>query len=59
MHHDIEHLSESLQSYLAAALGYFAQYDLMNIGAAILLVARLVVDIPSAYRAIREYLRKK
>ena len=56
---DFTHINDMAQSYFAVALGYVTQMSLMNIGAAILLAARLIVDVPPAYRAIKKYFKEK
>ncbi|MCK5603824.1 hypothetical protein KAR91_18190 [Candidatus Pacearchaeota archaeon] len=55
----LEQLCGSLQSYTGAALGYLTHLDLMQIGAALLLIVRLVVDIPRAYKAISSLFKKE
>ena len=40
-------------SYFAAGLGFCATVDWMATGAAVLLVARLIVDLPKAYDSVR------
>lgn len=56
---DFNHLSDMAQSYFAIILGWITQMSLMNIGAAILLAARLVVDVPPAYKMLKKYLKKR
>ncbi len=55
---DFTNASDAVQSYLAAALGYATTLGWMNIGACVLLIARLIVDFPPAYTAIKEYFNK-
>ncbi|HXB10941.1 MAG TPA: hypothetical protein VNZ45_03065 [Bacteroidia bacterium] len=50
--HDV---GEQLQSYIAITMGWIDHYDLMHFGAAVLLIARLICDVPPAY----QYLKSK
>lgn len=52
----IQEYSEHLISYLTAIMALVVSLPLMKIGGAILLISRLIVDVPPAYRKIREYL---
>lgn len=40
-------------SYFASFLGFCSDLNWMGIGAAVLLVARLIVDVPKAYFYVR------
>ena len=46
------------QSYLASALGFMQDVNWMAVGAGVLLVARLVQDVPKAIEAAVHYYRK-
>ena len=45
---------DAIISYLAAALSFTMNIDWMSVGAVVLLVARLVVDVPRAYLFLKE-----
>lgn len=51
---NLQQITDAAQSYLAVLL----TYDLMHIGAVVLLIARLIVDIPPAIALIKKYLAK-
>lgn len=53
MFQKLEQLCGSLQSYAVAGFGFLTHLDLMQIGAGLLLIVRLVIDIPRAYKAIK------
>lgn len=55
---DSNHIVDAAQSYLATALAYISQFGWMNVGAAILLVARLIADVPPAYAMIKKLMAK-
>lgn len=44
---------DTLLGYMAAFLAFFVQCNWMSIGAAILLVSRLIVDVPKAWHVIK------
>jgi hypothetical protein len=46
---------DTAQSYTAIVLSWIDHYDLMHIGATVLLIARLICDVPPAY----QYLKSK
>ncbi len=46
-------MEEQAQSYLAIAMGWIDHYDLMHAGAVVLLVCRLICDVPEAYNYLR------
>jgi len=54
----IEQLSGAAQSYTAAGFGLLTQLDPMQIGAALLLIIRIIVDAPRAYRTVRDLFKK-
>lgn len=45
-------------SYLTAGLALFMTLPLMQIGGGILLISRLIVDIPPAYIKLKELFKK-
>jgi hypothetical protein len=47
--------SEHILSYLAAAMAFVISLPLMKIGGAILLISRLIVDVPPAAKKVRGY----
>ena len=49
--------SEHILSYFTAGLALCISLPLMKIGGGILLVARLVVDVPPAYQKAKEIIR--
>jgi hypothetical protein len=49
---------ECVVSYCSVAIGVVSDADLMAIGAGILLIARLLVDVPKAYKAVRKLFSK-
>ena len=49
----------TVQSYIAIILGWIDHYDLMHVGAVVLLIARLICDVPEAIKYILSLLRKK
>ena len=55
LYHDT---SSALQSYLATGLGFLSDVNWMAVGAGILLVARLVQDVPKAFETIKYYRNK-
>lgn len=54
-----QNVAESCTSYMACGLGYLSELNWGAIGATILLVARLVKDVPEAYAAIKKYLSQR
>lgn len=48
---------DSILSYLVAGWCYMCHLDWMGVGATVLLLARLVVDLPKAYLYIRKVLK--
>lgn len=55
LHHDT---SAALQSYLATGLGFLSDVNWMAVGAGILLVSRLIQDVPKAIETIQDYRNK-
>lgn len=55
----MDDIAQALQSYLASALGFMSEVNWMAVGAGILLIARLIQDVPKAYETIKHYMRKK
>ncbi len=53
---DLHEIVDAAVSYFAAALAFIVSLPLMKIGGAILLIARLVVDVPPAYNKIKEFI---
>jgi len=51
-------LETQAQSYIAIAMGWLDQYDLMHAGAVVLLVCRLICDVPEAYNYIKMKFKK-
>ncbi len=51
-------LIDAIISYFAAVLALVVSLPLMKIGGAILLIARLVVDVPPAFRKLKEMAAK-
>ncbi len=49
---------DTLQSYVAVAMGWIDHYDLMHVGAVVLLICRLIIDIPEAYMYIKMKFKK-
>lgn len=49
---------EACTSYLACTIAYAKDIDWATAGAVILLVARLIKDVPEAYDAIRARIKK-
>lgn len=49
---------DTIISYFAAVLALAATLPLMKIGGAVLLIARLIVDIPPAYAKVKEFINK-
>lgn len=52
--HFTEHVS-AFTSYIASALCFLQQMPWMSLGAAVLLVARLIQDIPPAVKVIKDW----
>lgn len=52
----MRHAVEVVASYAAAFFGLIATLPLMKIGGAVLLTARLIVDVPPAYNKLKEYM---
>lgn len=50
--------SDSAQSYLASALGFMQDVNWMAVGAGVLLIARLVQDIPPAVEMLVRLVNK-
>lgn len=61
MEHNVHDFWGAVATYSAAALALFTQNSstLISIGGAVLLIARLVVEIPQAVRTIKTLLRGK
>lgn len=55
---DLHEVVDAIVSYFAAALAFFVSLPLMKIGGAVLLIARLIVDIPPAFAKIKSFLHK-
>lgn len=55
----LDEYSSSVMSYFASGVGFLQNCDFMAIGAAILLVARLLIDLPKAYISLRRFYRDK
>jgi hypothetical protein len=53
----LQEYTDALLSYLTVAIAFLASLPLMKIGGAILLVARLIVDVPPAYKKIKKMLK--
>lgn len=51
----IQEYSDHMLSYLAAAMAFVISLPLMKIGGAILLISRLIVDVPPAAKKLRGY----
>ncbi len=56
---DLHDIVEAAVSYFAAFLALVVSLPLMKIGGAVLLIARLVVDIPPAYIKLKEYMVRR
>lgn len=52
------HTLDACTSYLACTIAYTKDIDWATVGAVILLIARLVKDVPEAYDAIRARIKK-
>ena len=48
---------DAVLSYLAAVLSFMTNIDWMSLGAVVLLICRLMVDVPRAYIFIKESFR--
>jgi hypothetical protein len=55
----LDNTASTIISYFAAFFALVASLPLMQIGGAVLLIARLVVDVPPAYIKIKKYLKRK
>jgi len=55
--HYLREVIDAAVSYFAAIFALIASLPLMKIGGAILLIARLIVDLPPAYIKIKEWVR--
>lgn len=51
----IHDYAEHILSYITAGMALFMALPLMQIGGAVLLIARLIVDLPPAYMRIKEW----
>lgn len=49
---------DAVASYAAALLASMAQVDWMHLGAIVLLVARLIHDVPAAFHYIKDQWKK-
>ena len=56
---DVRDCTESACSYLSVSMAYLSDTSWMNVGAAVLLIARLIADVPKAYSTLREMLHKR
>lgn len=48
---------DHLLSYFTAFLALIMSLPMMKIGGAILLISRLIVDVPPAYKKLREFFK--
>lgn len=46
-------------SYAAVVIGYVQDINLMQAGAVVLLLARMAIDLPPAYRSVKSIFIKK
>lgn len=51
-------ITGALQSYLAAGLGFLSDVNWMAVGATVLLIARLIQDVPKAIEEIKRWRKK-
>lgn len=54
----ISTIHDAAVSYSAVVISWVAHQDLMTIGGAMLLVARLITDVPKAYHMIKAWNKK-
>ena len=52
-------LTDSCTTYLACLVGMTKDIDWMTVGAIVLLVARLIKDVPDAYAELHKLYRKR
>lgn len=58
LHDFLQNCADSILSYLAAAVGLVGAAPWMNIGGAVLLAARLIIDVPPAYNFLKQWIQK-
>lgn len=54
-----EDIASACTSYATSAVGFTSHIDLIAIGSGILLLARLVKDVPEAFKVIRNHFKKQ
>lgn len=58
----LKHLAEATErvvSYLAATFGFLQDVEWTTVGASVLLIARLIQDVPAALEVIKKHKEKK
>lgn len=56
---DIRDCADTACSYLTVSMAYLADAELMKIGGGILLIVRLIADVPKAYHSILDILERR